>query len=181
MHPAAAHVLTLTARPQEVDAMPRRLAGARPFRTRPDRMTARARFYLLSTFVTHFALAVLCLVVPQTFTSPSFEVVILGAPLWLSGLVFGTAAVVSGIAALVSSPGLARIGLGISFVAAGTWTVGLLGAVVLGDPAGYTAPIVWAALAAKDALQCLVPQRVALEPVIRDVIAASPRTDTTRG
>lgn len=145
----------------------------------PDRMTARARVYLFTTAAMHGPLAALCLALPDTFQSPSYEVVILGAPLWVSGLVFALAAVVCMAAAATYSTRLARVGLGAAFVVSGTWAIGLLAAIVLGNPAGYTAPAVWCALAIKDGLQCLNPQRLPLEPVVRSVLADT-AANTTR-
>jgi hypothetical protein len=148
-----------------------------------ERMTARARMYLLINVALHAAMAWSCLFVPEFFSSVSYTGVKAALPfgtghaLFIWGLLFLTTSVLSGLAAYRGSEYLARVSLLLSAICCASWTGGFLAALAAHQLKGPTGMIWSAALAAKDLIQLRQPLRNPFEPVMRRFEEAPDRDD----
>lgn len=126
-------------------------------------MTNRARGYLTVAGLRHLGIGGACVLVPQNFTAPSFEVMrgVLPIPVW--GVVFLIGALVCIGAALLRSEPLARMGLIGSSVTSAVWAGGFAVALFEGVATAPTTVVVWAAIAAKDVIVCRQPLRSPFE------------------
>lgn len=138
-------------------------------------MTWRARVYLAASTVANLYLATLCIFFPHTFQSPTFVVVVDGAPLVLYGAAFLVAGVLCAIGGVRAHAGLARWGAAVSFMIYGLWALGLVLGTIAGSPTGYTGPMIWSLAAVYHGLQTVNPMRLPLEPVFRSMGIEPPR------
>lgn len=139
-------------------------------------MTWRARVYLVASTIANLYLATLCVFFPYTFQSPTFVVVVDGAPLVAYGVAFAASAVFCAAGGLRGSANLARVGAAGSFFIYGMWALGLTIGAIAGNPTGYTGPMIWTLAAVYHGLQTVNPMRLPLEPVIRSM-GIEPRED----
>jgi hypothetical protein len=138
---------------------------------RHDLMTGRARAYLLTTALMHGGIGFYCIFEQDKFQSVSYRQLMDVLPLTVWGAGFMLVAVLSIVAAVRRAESFAYLALIFAVVLTSAWASGLISAAVVGKLAGPTGPISWTALAMKDLIQCRMPLRVPLEPVVRDLLA----------
>lgn len=133
----------------------------------PERMTGRARLYLLIACIRHVLVAVATWVMAGQFTSPAFDQIkaILPLPVW--GILFAVAGLACGFAALFGHETLARVGLILSSTSSALWAGGFLAAALSGQTTSPTGVIIWWAVALKDLVMCGQPLRSPFEPLMR--------------
>jgi hypothetical protein len=123
---------------------------------RHDLMTGRARAYLLTTAMMHGGIGFYCIFEQDKFQSVSYRQLMDVLPLTVWGIGFFTVAVLSIVAAVRRAESFAYLSLIFAVVLTSAWASGLIS---------------WTALAMKDLIQCRMPLRVPLEPVVRDLLA----------
>lgn len=138
-------------------------------------MSVRAQLYLAVTAVFHLSLALFCLLDGVVLASPSYYAIQLVAPFWAWGLVMLVVGIVCSVAAVTRHETTARVGLLLAVLVTASWAAGFVASAAIGTLAGPTGPLVWAALLAKDLLQCRSPLRVPMESVVRRLAIMPPR------
>ena len=137
----------------------------------PERMTNRAKLFLLTATVQHGALAAVCLLWPHLLASKAYEPASVFT--WVAwGLAFAGVAAVCAWAAVTSNERLGRTGLAMSAVASGMWAAGFLLAFVLLKQ-GLVGAVAFAVLMLKDLVALPDPLRAPMEPVVRRVLPRS--------
>lgn len=146
-----------------------------------ERLTPRARVYMAVAGLRNLALGVVCILMPEYFTSGSYAGIKGALPFTAdtSLIVWGAAFLVAGViatsAAVFGHETHARIGLMTSVVISGSWVGGFAFAQITGAAAGPTGLIVWAAFTAKDLTMLRDPLRNPFEPLVREVLAGRDR------
>ena len=147
-----------------------------------DRMTHRARAYLGIAAARHVLLGLLCILDPATFTSPSYEGILSALPIFhvitaieVWGVVFIVTGSVCAAAAGTARAGVARLGLTMSAVVSAMWVGGFLASALSGALAGWSGPVVWAALVAKDLTMLRDPLRNPFEDLVPRTIGYARR------
>lgn len=141
-----------------------------------ERLTPRARAYLLIACLRHGVAGLALLIFPGAFASPSFDGIKGALPLqhrhslmaW--GVVFLFTAIVCGWAAASAREGSARIALSGSIFASLVWLGGFIAATALGVQISPMGAIFCAALVAKDLTMLRDPLRNPFEPIARKVL-----------
>jgi small-conductance mechanosensitive channel len=141
----------------------------------PERMTPRARAYLLIAGTRHLLVGLACLLVPRSFSSPSYDAIKSVIPgvhptqaiaTW--GVVFLATAILCLVAAVLGREGTARSALLASVVASALWSGGFIAQVAQhGLEIAVGAGIVWTAVTLKDLTMLRQPMRNPFEPVVR--------------
>lgn len=144
-------------------------------------MSMRARAYLGIAAIRHILVGFFCLTMPESFSSSSYEGLrqavpfvtdAQAIPVW--GMAFIFAGVFCAIAACSGREYVARLGLLVSVITTGAMGGGFLAAIVTGDLAGPTGPVVWLAIALKDLTMLRSPLQNPFEPVVRRVLGDPP-------
>lgn len=146
-------------------------APALPRLVEEERMTGRARAYLIVTAYQHFALAVFLGLASAEFTSSSFTTIrdISYGSLQPWAWAFGLVSLIAVYAAMSGSEPVARAALTCSAVTFGFWAMSFLVGIFTEVDAGPSAAIIWSALVAKDLIVGAQPLSAPLEPLIRRV------------
>lgn len=145
---------------------------------RRGEMTTRARVYIGITAGRHFVLGWLCLLLPGSFASSSYAGVKAALPfsdpnhaLQAWGLIFVATGLLLTYAAWSGQEGEARWALLVSICITALWVGGFLAALTTGDLIGPTHPVIWTAIALKDATMLRAPLRNPFENLTREVMA----------
>ena len=135
-----------------------------------DRMTPRAQWYMAICAARHCVLGVLCVLDPGTFTSPSYRGMLAAIPVFRGadaivvwGVVFLAAGIVAAAATATRGATVARVALTVSVVVTAAWCGGFIVSALHRDLAGWSGPVVWAALVAKDLVMLRDPLVVPFE------------------
>lgn len=140
----------------------------------PERLTPRARAYLLGIAVQHSSIAFFAFVNLQLFSSPAFDGIKRALPLlpfdqamrgW--GVLLAAAAVINVIAAVRGSEGLARAALLMCVTVEGAWLGGYLASWASGSLISPVGVIVWGGLIYRDITMLRQPLRNPFEPLLR--------------
>lgn len=136
-----------------------------------ERMTARARAYLLTAAARHIAVGVTCILAPGEFASPSYAAIKGVLPvdgtyaITMWGILFGATGLLCAFAAAAGRAGEARWALLASVLTSALWAAGFVAELrYSGAPTG---PIIWTAVTIKDITMLRSPLRNPFEPVIR--------------
>lgn len=146
-----------------------------PGPTVPERMTPRARAYMSIVAARHVLVGLACIVLPDHFTSTSYDVLkgFLGTLLspdqtlvaW--GCAFVAVGSLAAYAAVTGREEPARSALRASVTTTALWAGGFLAVIFTGASAGWSGVIVWTALAAKDLTMLRDPLRNPFEDLVR--------------
>lgn len=150
-----------------------------------QRMSKRAKAYLLVAAARHISIGLICILMPTSFHSPSYRGVIdalSGVPLATSIELWGVLFVVTGLAclfaAIVGRETPARVGLLFSVVTTACWAGGFVASIFLGSGIGHTGAIIWLAVALKDATMLRQPLRNPFEPLVQKLAADRAKRNT---
>lgn len=150
--------------------------------TEPERMTARAKAYLLIAGFRHALMGVWCISFPGAFVSTSFSGIKHVMPLWLWGATYLCTATVCVVAVATRKEPVARWALIMSATITGLWTGGFLAAYFAGQLTGPVGIIAFLCLTLKDLVQCRAPLSTPFEPIVRAVLRERiGRSTTGRG
>ena len=145
-----------------------------------ERMTGRARGYLLIAATRHLFIGVACIFFAGQFTSPAYRQIeaVLPIPAW--GWLFIFVSVVCFPAAIMGNGNAARAGLILSAASTAVWAGGFIAAIWLdvaaGRPvSGPTGVVVFLAVAAKDLVVCRNPMRSPFEDLGQRIVEAETR------
>lgn len=147
------------------------MSAPQAFTITPDKMTGRARRYLLIAAVRHLLIAVSTWVAADQFTSSSFDVIRAILPLWAWGVVFAGAGLTCAAAAVTGREILARVGLILSASSSALWAGGFLASYFAGELTSPTGVVIWWAVTVKDLIVCEQPLRSPFEALIRQEVA----------
>ena len=145
-----------------------------------ERMTARARGYLLIAGTRHLLIGTTCVTAADLFISPAYVQIkaVLPIPVW--GLLFIANALVCLAAAAVGRATPARVGLILSAASTAVWGGGVVAAISADQaagrqPSGPTGVVVFFAIAAKDLVVCRNPMRSPFEDLGQRILDAEAR------
>lgn len=149
-------------------------------RVDPERLTPRARAYLLGIATQHSAIAGFAFCAPGLFSSSSFDgikkaVVFLPGEQAMRGwgIVLAIAAALAVTAAVRGSEGLARAALLMCVSTEGAWLGGYLASWAGGSLISPVGVIVWGGLVYRDITMLRQPLRNPFEPILRRWAAES--------
>jgi hypothetical protein len=140
----------------------------------PERLTPRARAYLLGLVVQHAGIATFIFCTPALFMAPSFDgikkalaVLPAGDEMRGWGVVLAVAAVLAATAAVRGSEALARAALLMCVVTEGAWLGGYLASWAAGSLISPVGVIVWGSMVYRDITMLRQPLRNPFEPILR--------------
>jgi hypothetical protein len=133
----------------------------------PEKMTARARLYLLFTGLFELGIAYFAFAHPEQWRSHSYDALLLVFPLELWGGLVSVIGMLCLSAALLQHESFARVGAGLAALHAGAWASGFVAAWIIGVLQGPTGPLSWGLLTVFHLLQVAQPLRLPLEPILR--------------
>ena len=141
----------------------------------PEKMTGRARAYMLVASGRHLGLGVVILAAHDIFRDdPRFDFIQstlawTGDPFILWGLLFFLTGVVCFLSAILKKEPLARSALIASATATAFWATGLLAGALLGNLSAWAGAILLSALVGKDLVVSRQPLRSPFEAVLRRI------------
>lgn len=130
-------------------------------------MTWRARAYLLVLTLRHFGVGLLCLTIPEMFTSTSYEPIRRTIPLPVWGALLVVIGVHAALAVVWDSDMWGRVVLIGSATLTGAWAAGFMLAALAGQLDSPPLPIMWTAFTLKDLIVSGMAFRLPLEEVAR--------------
>ncbi len=141
-----------------------------------ERLTPRARAYMVIVATRHVLVGLVCIAAPGTFRSGSYSGIKQALPfggdasLCAWGVMFAATGLLAAYAAWSAGEQPARFALLWSVITSAFWVGGFGAAWAAGDLAGWTGPIIWATVTAKDCTMLRSPLRNPFEPVVRKVL-----------
>ena len=143
-----------------------------------ERMTRRARAYLLVAAARHLIVGGYCVFKPESFAPAAYRGItdaLMGLPTETAIIVWGWLFLVTGtmclFAAIRGTEAPARVGLLMSVVTTACWGGGFLAAILTGVSTGPTGAVVWLAIALKDSTMLRQPLRNPFEGLTQRVMA----------
>lgn len=142
----------------------------------PERMTTRARVFLLVVAGRNTAIGISLLLAGRQYGAPnvSFELVRSAMPIPVWGILMVAIGSVAGYSAAAASRGWATWAIALSATISGTWAtcLGIQFIQTMHIPGGMAPmlPVLWAALTAKDLVIAWQPMRSPFEPWIQRLL-----------
>lgn len=137
-----------------------------------ERMTWRARTYLVITALQHTLIGIACINLSGTdaFSGDAWRIVRSLFPIWAWGIVFLCGGLHLAIAAARGSELLARVGMPLSAVLTSLWAMSFILAWHEGGVVSPVGAILAASLTAKDLVICRQPMRSPFEPLVKEYV-----------
>lgn len=139
-------------------------------RMSPELMTRRARAYLVVAAVRHLVIGSLALR-DVGFSAALWTQIRSVAPMAVWGVLFVAVGAGCAVASVAQKQTIARWSLVASAGSSALWLGGFLAAWGNGEVTNGVLAAVWAALTAKDLVQCRQPLRSPFESIVRDALA----------
>lgn len=146
--------------------------SVRPNRPLNQRMTWRARAYLIVVGLRHLGTGGFALFGAHLFQSHSFDTIETVLPLRAWGVVFLFIAVHAFLAVVFEHEWWARLVICSSAAITAMWAAGFMGAALQGESLSPLGPIIWSSLTLKDLVVAAMPLRSPFERLVAEPIEA---------